>query len=367
MKSFLKKRLYQRIKMKILGPSTDIGRTFSAFLSKLKNIFQPKLRAVQNNKTLYIIYDLRAAPISFNIFEFLLSASIQLGIRKLTSAHLVLLAFENEIENFADVRYRNYSPDYARFKVKNVLVESAFLHEAISGVTLVQTQEQAEQFFLVERELYPRNYDHKVNFALPNLIEDLYRCPEEYKALIRPLSPSKTTQTIVRDYYRDLGIGERALVVLIIRMQNFDKPRNSSIQEWIKFYRYLENEGYFPVIIPDIDNLAAFFPEEKNLRVEPIASFSLDFRLATYEHAWAVLGPDSGLTAFAMFSKSTRVIMMNALAKGSEIATEASYEKLFGKDYKNHNQPWFYNPDRHITSFMEDRFENIKVEFSRIR
>jgi len=149
-------------------------------------------------------------------------------------------------------------------------------------------------------------------------------------------------------------------VVITLRQYGYDVSRNSNIEEWVKFARWVKGQGFTPVFVPDTDS--CWVPN--NLLDDFIifneVCWNLGLRMALNELAFVNLFYYNGPASLCILSKKPRSVVFFPVLDESLHANSATI-KQFG--LTNGQRRYDFAEPHQLLSWKLDSFENIQEEF----
>jgi hypothetical protein len=150
------------------------------------------------------------------------------------------------------------------------------------------------------------------------------------------------------------------VVTITLRQYGYDQTRNSNVDEWIKFAKWVSGKGFCPVFVPDTDSSLCCSENLRDWVVLTEASWNLGLRLALYEESYVNFFYSNGVSAIAKLDWLVPYISIDPIIESSINSTYKAYEdwnlpsdkSRFG--FAKSNQYLFWGIDS---------FENIKKEF----
>ena len=306
---------------------------------------------------LYAIYDLDENAITFNVVEILLDAEYEASVRNKVGFVMVFVPRSNDPSLTYEEYDALFDADNKLWKFQNIVLPVSLLSEKCKGAYLLPKRSDAVEF-VKGRDVIPDLYD---GVNLRGAVDGR----ELFKKLDRPnvfegLRAPKQGMRYIQKWLLENNIKE-PIVTITIRNFQFDKARNSNIEAWSQFVKYLRSAGYIPVVIPDTDT--AFC--EDQLFDEAIlfkeCAWNIGLRTSLYETAYLNFFVPNGCSQLAVFNPKCSYIMMNCLPAGSIVTTKESYERNdhpIGTNYR------FATPNQRLC-FNADTLENIMHEFER--
>ena len=164
------------------------------------------------------------------------------------------------------------------------------------------------------------------------------------------------------------------MVTITLRSENFSSPKNkknfnSNIREWLKVSRYLLEQNYHVIVVPDTFTKV---PEEFiKIGCSPFneSSQNLMLRMAIYELAEINLFVPNGPATLAYLSKKVNYIVFKFFTAGVMYApgVEEATEDARWKQFKmKRGEGWKFSRNTQVISQYEDNSNNIINEFNRV-
>lgn len=304
---------------------------------------------------LYSVFDLKIAPITYNITEFLIDSELEAD--RTGKEGFVVVFVPNEDAAYGYEEYDAVIDSHNKlWRFQNIILPLMTIAPKCKGVFMLPNRSSVFSF-VKDHKVYPYLYDG-VNLRYldeSRLYENLDR-PGVTQGFKAPKQGCKYIQNWIKE--KDIKV---PIVSITLRQFGFDKARNSKISEWSQASKYILESGFFPVIIPDTDQ--AFENNElfKDSYVFKECAWNIGLRMALYEASFLNFFVPNGPGQLATFMPNCSYIMMNALPEGSVITTE-SLIKHRGMEV-GENYRWATPDQRQI--FKQDTYENIIFEFER--
>lgn len=345
---------WARIKRELRHPTHRISKKWIDNALSLRADIARHFVPRKPSSYLYCVYDLEVNAITFNLVQFLVEADLE--ARKAKKQGFVLLLVPPTYDSL--LGWKAYDAIHDRlskeWRIHNILLPLTSLSPTCRGMHLLATRAEVAEF-IWGREVYPRLYDGKNlrgmdagelhrRMAREGLGEGL-RAPAQ---AIRYMEKWKTAAGV-----------SKPIVTITLRTQEFDPARNSNLDEWEKFARYLLEVGFFPVVVPDTDATYQCRGRFPNAAVLTECAWNLGLRIALYEIAQVNFFVPNGCGALAMYSRKIRYVFMNMLPKGSIVTTPESYSS-WGQEIGK-NAPFAVSGQ--IMCYKPDTCENMIHEF----
>lgn len=345
--------IFWRIGDEILNPKILILKTIiDIALNTKKKLFNKKI--INEKKYLYAIYDLEISPITYNIVEYLCIAEIESSKLEKNGFIIVFVPKKNNENDFETEYNKIINNDSSNWRVDNILIQTSRLSEKCKGILILPDRDSVKEV-LRNNETYPYLYDG-INLRYAD-VEHFYKSVDKPGRFIG-LKASIQGKNYINKYIKENGINKK-IITIIIRNYGYDISRNSKLNEWVEFFKYLKLKNFYPIVIPDTDdafNQTLPFDEKHIFRE---ACWNVGLRMALYEASYINLSVVGGAGAIALFNSSCSVIMMNMLPEGSTVTTIEAYQKI-GYEI---GEKWRFLSPKQKLSFLPDTFENIKFEF----
>ncbi|MDC0647372.1 hypothetical protein OAP44_00950 [Candidatus Pelagibacter sp.] len=316
---------------------------FNFFFQRVKNL---------NKTNLAFIYNLNLDPITFDFGHFLIEAELFRKKKKLKKIDVYIVKNNKAVP----ARMLKFIERHSRNELKNRT------YEIILPIT--RLLDSVGSTMILEHDLFlKKNLKKEYKFIFPENHNSLYLKPLQTK-LINAKSqeyypmfqPEKRSIEIVKKYLSGI---KKKIVTITLRDNNYIKYRNSNLNEWIKFARYLKQNSYEVIFIPDGLNFSLKFKEKlKNFIIAEIVIWNLSLRSALYELSYINCCVDSGPFHICSFQ--------NNKAKSLALIDFDNYEKNYRetllKNFGKQDEYSYVTKNQKIV-FKKDNFYNLKKEF----
>lgn len=289
---------------------------------------------------LHVYYDTRYGPVTFDYALFLVCAEAQRQKSGLPFIDLNIIAPDYRQRSPRDLEIsrdeKNWRVNHIHMRLPNLLptVNRVALQKSIPSQILLPTFPST----------YPPRTDKDTSVPyIPKYITKyfLQGCDvQPFRASARALEISSKF-TGATDYY-----------TISLRTTEFQRIRNSRLDEWYEVYKYLKSNGFNVFVIPDFEDVTA--TQEAYLYDWTIAEFAtheLDLRLALYSQAIDNLCVNNGIAHIMSFAK-VPFKMFQMVTPGIDTTSESFIFKNAGvsKDgsplYFEPNQRWVWKDDK---------------------
>ena len=139
-------------------------------------------------------------------------------------------------------------------------------------------------------------------------------------------------------------------VTITMRDSFRNKFRNSNVEAWEKFRKYLEAKNFDVEVFPDCEN----------------APLNLEYRMAVYTNALTNMGASNGPLALCLFSEAP-YLTLNQLPdpKGEKVMYDQ--RKLMEKQGFPEGSQYAFRNERQLLVYEPDDFENIVRAFEALQ
>ena len=251
---------------------------------------------------LLAVYDFARARIAFDFFGFLVVAEV--ARRRAGAAKLDLLLVPGDGDGFH--ANPNYDLAHKQWRLFNIVVQGARLLPSLGSLLLAGSRPKAREILTRHRgSVFPQGYDIHAPFARCNLGWSVMMA--SLGEDVQVLRASEQARIYIRQWL-DGRAGGRKPVVLTLREASFNSQRNVDIEPWLAFAQWLTANGYFPVVLRDIETALAGSTVFEDFEQFPAAVFNLDLRLALYEEAFLNIAVTNGPMQLAFYDRAVRLI-----------------------------------------------------------
>lgn len=288
----------------------------------LKNALQPKFSrssaaASSHLDMSYACYDLRRAPLSFDIIPWLVDREMS-RIRSGTPGPLKV-AFTAPAED------RLITP-------RNKLMLEAVLIPIVSMIGVIDP-------------VAATAWNRAEFYCNMPVVEAAKR--GETVPLLKPLAFAVARAEEI--------VAGRPPVTITLREAEHDPLRNSKTEEWLRFARYLQDSGERVIIIRDTAKANEPLP---GFEICSEAAINIHVRLALYERAKTNFFVSNGPVALAMFSEAP-FVFINELLEHSDSGNRAESWAVYHGTPPGEQLPWS-RPDQRIV-WADETYENIRA------
>ena len=345
--------LLRRLFWEVRCPSNPLLKSGMDKLLGLRVNVLKKLKKSKEDDFLYVIYDRNVNSVSFNIMEFLINAEYETKQKNKTGFVVIFVPEDGmrpewmEYDSVID-------PTNVEWRFQNIVIPAIFLSKNCKGFYLLPQRSDVHSF-VRDHDVYPPLYDG-FNLRGPDS-KELYGKLDR-PGMVEGLAAPKQGLRYIEAWVATNMI-KQPIVTISIRNHKFDTARNSNIEAWSKFAKYLLSVGYFPVVIPDTEAAFDMGHQFDGISIFKEGAWNLGLRMSLYESAFLNFFSPGGCAALVAFNPKCSYIIMDHQAKGSIINTKEALENIglsVGSNYK------FALPNQRI-GYKPESFENIRYEF----
>lgn len=210
-----------------------------------------------------VVYDLAAAPITYDVMNALVVARLA-AMRD---------GYEGFRVTFVADRFRDATPKDKALTVEEKLWRVEHIHLALALRTkgCVGAQVSFDRRHLV----FPAQ-----PFSAPFMARQLFACAPTQDELTA-FAPSKSARRRIGEWLGDI----RNPVTITLRSSPVEPHRNTDASQWLKAAEQIRDRGYDPIIVPDHDEATIGAMDYGTWPVCALAAIDLDLRLALYERS----------------------------------------------------------------------------------
>jgi len=350
---------FWRLKSELRTPSKPIAANIvDGFLSIRKKLLKIH-KSSHEDELLYSIFDLKIAPITFNIVDFLIVSEYEANKSGKKGFVIVFVPEGNPLSYGWEDYNSIFDTEDKLWKFTNIVLPITLLAPKCEGIYVLPRRADVSEF-VKNKDVFPYLYD-SVNLRYLGTKEQgsVYRTVDQPN-LVEGLRANKRGLDYILEWQK-ANVIQKPIVTVTLRQSDFDTARNSNISEWLRFVRYLQESDYYPVIVPETDK--AFVTQDlfPGICIFREGAWNMGLRLALYESSYLNFFVSNGPSALCYFNSKCSYVAMNMLAEGSFVDTEEAYIKegvTIGNDFK------FALPNQRL-NWQPDTYENILMEFER--
>jgi hypothetical protein len=320
---------------------------------RLKAIFFKEKDITDNYVT--AVYDLHALPVTYDFSFFLASAEL-FASKNNKSAFKVLFVPRNNDEFIAEKEYQSIvDEESVKWRFENIILPMMNMYPACIGYSLISQRSDVSEA-INEKLLFPEFYSESFFSA------DFYKEVFASKNKIIGFSASIQGKRYIKSWKKFNKINDH-IITITLRRNNYDSSRNSNVEEWVRFAKFISEKGFAPVFIPDTDACFEHDPRLDGFIVFEAPCWNLGIRMALYEEADLNFFVPNGPVSITQLNRKIDSIIMKQVVPGSLHATpEFNEERGISVGQKSYDM---FDDQFQILSWVDDKFENICEEFNR--
>jgi hypothetical protein len=368
-------RISSKLLISIFGKIYNNGPLW-AFLRIRQEFRQPSFRFVADtivafkkiNRTLkailfkeesgaeYItaVYDLASSPITYD-FAYFLAAAELFALKNKKSNFMVLFVPQRD-DFIVDKKYQSViDAENIKWRFENIILPLMNIYPACIGHSVISKRSDVSEA-IKGKFLYPEFYSESFYSV------DYYREVFASKNKIVGFSASTQGKRYIESWKKFNKITDQ-FITITLRRYNYDAIRNSNVDEWVEFAKFISEKGFTPVFIPDTETCFEHDPRLNDFIVFEAPCWNLGIRMALYEKADLNFTTCNGPVAIAQLNKNAAVINMKVVTPGSMHAIAEVYkERGISVGQKTYG---LFDDHYQVLSWKDDTFENICEEFNR--
>jgi hypothetical protein len=347
---------FLRIRHELRQPSFRfVMNTMVAFKKtnrRLKAIFFKEKKGATDYVT--AVYDLNVSPITYDFAHFLAAADL-FAFNNKKSTFIVL--FVPHLDDcIVDKKIRHViDGENLNFRFENIILPLMTIYPACIGHSILPKKSDISKA-IKEKLVYPEFY--REHFPVADFHWEV--CTSKTK--LSGFSASIQAKRYIESWKKLNKITDK-IVTITLRQYGYDPIRNSNVDEWIKFARFIKGKGFTPVFIPDTEACFKHEPRLDDFIVFEAPCWNLGIRMALYEGVDLNFFTSNGPASIAQLNRNVASIIMNHFVPGSMHATvEGSTNKGMSVGQKTYG---LFEDHFQVISWERDTFENIREEFNK--
>jgi hypothetical protein len=300
---------------------------------------------------LTVIYDLRIAPLTYDVANFLADCELERQDRKLSFINVLLVPEdERRIK-----KGQNENKKQLELRIQGIFFPLTNQFNCPVYLKHCATRKEARAIWNTSINRYPSEHDFlspTMNYLYSNLLHRV-NLGQSLNVL---KTPDDVYVSIVDNWALSNNIDLKKLITISLRESSIQHGRNSNISEWIKFAKSMRDNGYEIVFIRVTEKA---FSDEGLINVFltfPLACFDLGVRRALYTKCFVNLMVNNGVAALTFLDSNIRYIIFRMVNELYGYTT-AAYLKSIGLDVGNNyvgSMPWqqicWEDDDSHVVS-----------------
>ncbi len=302
--------------------------SYMAIKKRSKGADAINMPVLARENTLTSFFDLKIAPLGFDVITFLILSEIHRRQTKCDEIHFVIVPNESTGLNVFG-HLNPFGDDQATWRMFNLASQAAGLMDTCHGMTICPTREHARSVVAASSgPTYPKQYD------IDNPAPDSWIFPltlmygnmgVEIPSLTPPAQALEYADTWIAE-----NAGGRKVISITLREGSFNEARNSNVADWAKFTAWIDKETYFPVVLPDIETVTEWpRPEFGDTAFFCEAVLNLQLRAAFYRRCYLNLIVGAGPEELQRYDGGARYIKFRSIAP-HELEWEPSHALRHG-------------------------------------
>ncbi len=335
-------------------------------LSNKKNRLIKEKKFNKSKNDIYAFLDLNNFRSTFDVVGFLLYCKIKSLKKKLTI--IIFRNIPNEVSiNPAKEKDFIGSHDSTKIREDNIVKVCLDIIEDFNPkIIFISDRNEANDYLSLSPE-----YKIPPNAQIDKIIDwdkyYIYINKFYLKYNTRPsLKAPSHYNNLVKLFIKKNEI-KKKIITITLRDSSYFPLRNSTIDNWKKVYRYLEENDYYPIILDDMENISIDSKKNELMGYNTYNFANIDqrLRLALYEEAFLNLSVNHGPSQLLIYSKYCNfLIFKHYVNDETSPASLERIEKITGLK-KNEQYPFFNNKQKLVWNINDD-YELIIDEFKKI-
>lgn len=313
-------------------------------------------KELTQQEILYAFYDLNAANPAFDIIAFLCMAEVKRIEKGLKAIHFIIANPDNNDFNVAMRGIINKKQH--DWRVRHILLPSCYLIDSCSGVSITSNRQEVMSYVEQASHIFPGDY----NPEAPREHHEFNRLFELAKDDIefRHLSARKEAKEQIKSMLQELNPTNKKVVSITLRTTTNKPARNSNLESWIRFVNHLDTTEYFPLLIPDTENVLTIDRSQfDSCLIVDAACYDVELRMACYEQSYVNMGVNNGPMFLCALSQNCSYIILKQIVNDYYHSSKQSFLKrgfVIGSDFPGATF------DQKLV-WEDDTFEVIKKSF----
>jgi len=318
-------------------------------------------------RSVYAVYDYAVSPITFDFLQFVECAEMfrrKLGRDRLN--FLLTLGADGDFRNRTK-KDQSLSFEEKMWRVRQIHIPACWLVESCASVAFYRERAEFERSILgLHQSLFfhPR-YDPDDPLVLfsPGNVLDVFHQSGESPLVFRATPASLD---LVDRWIQANGLADRRLVALTLRQSRLEPDRNARLDDWMRFARTIEGEGYQPVLIPDTDQVFDRRPDDGP---DPFPVFwpgpvNLELRAAFYQRCHICLSDNGAAAWIHQWMPDSNSVTFQPPSKVPLAAREGDLQRQSQGISPGEQYPFFTATQ--WFAWGEDTYDEILAEFRKL-
>lgn len=283
--------------------------------------------------SLRAIYDLKSAPVTFDILGFLALVDCLRQYEKRERIDLTILMDGFRMTNQREL---TTSEGEKRWRIEGILLQCVATCPAVKDLTITD-------------QLPAKNFHFPFEYPTG-------RTPYNPKGLILPFKHGvKPNECLTAPPFARASVPRSDVTLTIRSARNFSQ-RNVELADWVAFHKYLHGKGYKVTVIPDQENPDTYsFDWDGDVYVP--AAFDMRLRMAVYEMSRMNIGSCHGPFT-SLFYTNAPYLMFDHLRGG--VLTPRFHEGVYGFPVGGQHA---WSNENQIITWEDSSFESLVRRF----
>jgi hypothetical protein len=257
---------------------------------------------------LQFVFDLSAAPITFDFASYLVAAELERRRRKLAGLTVLIVPAADGGLRREQGSLALFDEEARRFRLRHILLPILALLPSVRGYAVCASREQAADILTNdEARLYPSDYRlYQPRQPHKRVVHDLHRAGEQMWPMFQA---TPRAREFVAQFLAARAGGRRPIVITL-RSSPHSPQRNSHVEDWLRFAGELDPSLYLPIFV--LDTEAAMAPRAPGLADHLIceaASWDVEVRMALSEAAWLNMAQMHGPMELCWYNENARYVV----------------------------------------------------------
>ncbi|RAI37638.1 hypothetical protein [Rhodoplanes roseus] len=291
----------------LAAPRVALTRKVRSAVTALGDRFRRTTTASQawSDDALQVVWDLAAAPVSFELAATLAGAEIERRKRGLAGINvIVVLGPHHGVKRETPAHETVEDPEARLWRLRHELLPLLAMLPSVRAHAVCADRQQAWSLITDDpHKLYPADY----RVFLPSRPDPSAAREEARRAgTVWPLLAATAPGRRAAEEFLARTAQNRRPVVITLRNSGLSPARNSRVADWVAFADGLDPERYVPIFVPD--GAAGAAPSEALGAHVVCAAATLDveMRMGLYERAWLNMGILSDPLTLAWYNERAR-------------------------------------------------------------
>lgn len=292
------------------------------------------------NNTMYCVYDLAIAPITFDFMHFAVISEMARAANKFDYVHFVFTLNAERQWRMHTPKDKALSVEDKMYRLRNIIQPIAEMIPSYAGhsIYLDRIEAAKELAALIPQMIFPPQYhvNNPSSMFMLEQVMDVYRQCKDQELDVTPdcLVPSAVGKDKAFQWCKTNDVDVNKLVTITVRQWDVEPDRNTNIESWKRFAKNIQKDGWQPVFLVDTDQAMIHDAGSlKDMKIYWPGPINLELRLALYDLAAYNLSHNGGPAALNWFlpgSKYLQFLPVDAIPKVVESEGESGMERLLG-------------------------------------